>query len=157
MTPLISEVWQHELATHPDQSFVSYVVNRIKRGFRVGYDHTRTRTREQYGLGPRAPRCCFGLPTAGGVAELHSGHSSHISSIYSLPHKSLIPKKAKPGKWRLIAARFTVVVLCVCVCVCVQAAHLRLTQLSLGSANNATCILHRGFRTSSLTLGAHAQ
>ena len=42
-TPLISKVWEHELATHPDQSFASYVVNGIKRGFRVSYDHTRTR------------------------------------------------------------------------------------------------------------------
>ena len=41
-TPLISKVWEHELATHPDQSFASYVVNGIKRGFRVSYDHTRT-------------------------------------------------------------------------------------------------------------------
>ena len=42
ITPLISEVWEHELANHPDQSFAAYVVNGIKQGFRVGYDRANT-------------------------------------------------------------------------------------------------------------------
>ena len=73
-TPLISKVWEHELATHPDQSFASYG---IKRGFRVGYDHTRTQANNM----ASAIEHPDVVPTAGGVAEPHGGHSSHTSSI----------------------------------------------------------------------------
>lgn len=43
-TPLISEVWETELASHPDQQFAAYVyvLNGIKYGFRMGYDHIHT-------------------------------------------------------------------------------------------------------------------
>jgi hypothetical protein len=43
-TPLISEVWERELASHSDRSFTSYVVNGVKGGFRVGYDCSKTLT-----------------------------------------------------------------------------------------------------------------
>ena len=43
-TPLISEVWERELGSHPDSSFASYVVNGVKRGFRVGYNSSKTPT-----------------------------------------------------------------------------------------------------------------
>ena len=105
-TPLISKVWEHELATHPDQSFASYVVNGIKQGFRVGYDHSRTRASSESNMASAIEhpdvvsdylqqevslnRMVVIPPTQ--VPYIHC----HISPF------GVIPKKAKPGKWRLI-------------------------------------------------------
>ena len=38
-TPLRWRVWDHMLEDHPDQHFRSYIVQGIRRGFRVGFHH----------------------------------------------------------------------------------------------------------------------
>ena len=105
-TPLISKVWEHELANHPDQSFAAYVVNGIKQGFRVGYDRANTHA------------SCMGnmvsaLQHPDVVAdylqqELALNRMVIISPTLAprihcqISPFGVIPKKAKPGKWRLI-------------------------------------------------------
>ena len=84
-TPLISEVWETELANHPDRAFAAYVVNGIKRDFRIGSDHSKslsscsTNNRMMVVSPSQAPSI-----------------QCHISPF------GVIPKRAKPGKWRLI-------------------------------------------------------
>jgi len=39
-TPARVEVWQWELAGHPDQAFAKYVLQGLEQGFRVGFRYT---------------------------------------------------------------------------------------------------------------------
>ena len=39
--PLVSSIWEQELKDHPDRQFAAYMVNGIKQGFRVGFDHNK--------------------------------------------------------------------------------------------------------------------
>ena len=102
-TPLILERWSDELLLHPDQCFVQYILNGITNGFRIGFDHHCPLQQPDYTMLTQNPSIiakylqrevalgrmkCF--PTTG-------GHSSvHLSPI------GAIPKKHRPGKWRLI-------------------------------------------------------
>lgn len=39
MTPLKAEVWQDEMAEFLDKPFAELIVQGIKQGFRIGYNH----------------------------------------------------------------------------------------------------------------------
>ena len=105
-TPLLSEVWEEELADHPDQVFAAYVVNGIKQGFRVGYDRSK----------PLAS-CSANMVSALEHPDVVSNYLGQelllnrmvvvhpVQVPYIHCHISpfgVIPKRAKPGKWRLI-------------------------------------------------------
>ena len=102
-SPLNIETWSQELACHPDSDYVSYIIEGITSGFRIGF--TR--------------RCKLQPPPANiltkntaviteylqrevslGRMQKHElpveGYQAHISPI------GAIPKRNKPGKWRLI-------------------------------------------------------
>ena len=105
-TPLISKVWEHELATHPDQSFASYVVNGINRGFRVSYDHTRTQASSESNMAS-AIECPDAVSDY--LQQEVSLDRMVVIPLTQVPYIhchispfGVIPKKAKPGKWRLI-------------------------------------------------------
>ncbi len=99
-------MWETELADHPDQAFAGYVVDGIKTGFRVGYDHSKNLS------------CCgTNMVSALQHPEVVSNYLEQevllnrmlVVSPSQLPsiqcHISpfgVIPKRAKPGKWRLI-------------------------------------------------------
>ena len=38
-TPLMIGAWEKELASHPDQERVSYLLNGLRNGFRIGYNY----------------------------------------------------------------------------------------------------------------------
>ena len=105
-TPLISAVWETELANHPDQSFAAYVVSGIKSGFRVGYDRSKNLS-----------SCTTNMVSALEHPDVVSDYlkqevllnrmvvvsPSEAPSIQcQISPFGVIPKKAKPGKWRLI-------------------------------------------------------
>ena len=90
-TPLISSVWESELAAHPDQTFATYVTQGIKHGFRVGFNHTKELTVNDYLQQQLAPNRMLVIPEAD-LPHIHC----HISPF------GVIPKHSKPGKWRLI-------------------------------------------------------
>ncbi len=39
VTPMSAEVWGRQLASHPDESFQEYLVEGLRRGFRIGFSH----------------------------------------------------------------------------------------------------------------------
>ena len=39
-TPLIASAWEAELQSHPDREFANFVVDGIRRGFRIGFDYS---------------------------------------------------------------------------------------------------------------------
>ena len=107
-TPLIAEVWEQELTTHHDQQFASYIVmiNGIKQGFRVGYDYTRSHA-----------SCSSNMASALEHPDVVTDYLQQEVALNRMVVISptqvplihcqispfgVIPKKTKPGKWRLI-------------------------------------------------------
>ncbi len=43
VTPMSAEVWGRQLASHPDESFQEYLVEGLRRGFRIGFSHDSVR------------------------------------------------------------------------------------------------------------------
>ena len=106
-TPLCIQAWERELAHHPDQQLVAYILSGIKNGFRVGFNHGALALRIKGGnmLSTRqAPNVVENYLKE----ELELGRVVKLSSSEALKlgvHCSpfgVIPKKHKPGKWRLI-------------------------------------------------------
>ena len=100
ITPLKLYEWGQLLSTHPDKEFVRYILQGIQDGFRIGYD---TRVSARHNLPPRNPAAIteyfqnelrLGRITKCPRGEWH--REIHVSPI------GIIPKKNKPGKWRLI-------------------------------------------------------
>ena len=40
VTPFLSANWEAALQSHPDKLFANYIINGIREGFRIGYDHS---------------------------------------------------------------------------------------------------------------------
>ena len=101
-TPLILEAWTELLRDHPDKEYVSYILEGIKGGFRVGF---------QWGVCPLAPSQ-GNMPIAKPERvsqylerELELGRIRRVPSSddnIQISPLGLIPKKNKPDSWRLI-------------------------------------------------------
>ena len=102
-TPLIWQEWVRELARHPDQMFSQYILAGILNGFRIGFNRSCV-------LRLAGSNLCCDNPC--NVREYLYREVS-LNRMWRLPrgaksrgiHLSplgLIPKKNKPGKWRLI-------------------------------------------------------
>ena len=102
-SPLIISQWTEMLRDHPDKSYAQYIIKGIQEGFRIGF------SRHHY--------CCpatTNLPSQ--VPEIIQEHlqtETDLGRMHCLPRGSeakgiqmspigAIPKKNKPGKWRLI-------------------------------------------------------
>ena len=102
LSPLQIETWSQELATHPDKDYVPYIIEGISKGFRIGFNR----------------RCELQPPLSSSMTKhteviseyLHREVSlgrtqKHTPSLGDKIHFSpigAIPKRNKPGKWRLI-------------------------------------------------------
>ena len=102
-TPLILERWSSELIHHPDQFFVHYILDGIANGFRIGFDHHCSLQQ------PSSTR----LTHNPSIISEYLQHEVALGRVLQLPleaqHNGVhlspigaIPKKHKPGKWRLI-------------------------------------------------------
>ena len=105
-TPLRAQVWESELQDHPDPHFVSYVVSGIKQGFRIGFDRN-----SHLAPSPTNMASAIGHPQ---VVDDYLHQELLLNRMVAFPEAhvpyihchispfGVIPKKAKPGKWRLI-------------------------------------------------------
>ena len=105
-TPLKAKVWEAELSHHPDTQFSSYVVNGIKNGFRVGFDRQRLLKNYKGNMASALEH-----PQ---VVNDYLQQELLLSRMVIIPQGQVpyihcqispfgvIPKKSKPGKWRLI-------------------------------------------------------
>ena len=102
-TPLVLQEWIRELAVHPDQQFSQYILEGIQKGFRIGFNRSHILNSEatnfhcnnpqnvtEYLLREVSLQRMWRLPLGARPRGIH------ISPL------GLIPKKNKPGKWRLI-------------------------------------------------------
>ena len=105
-TPLHWEVWDHRLASHPDQRFRRYIVEGIKRGFRIGFDYSQRRPLKSAKRNISSVHYYPEVIADYLAVECANGRIISPLSRDSIPgvHVSkfgLTPKKT-PGEWRLI-------------------------------------------------------
>ena len=102
-TPLHWLRWAHGLANHPDPVFTGFILSGIRGGFRIGFHCDQSLM-----LAGRNLHCPRPL-----LVSDYLSCEVQLSRIWKLPpgvfprgiHLSpigLVPKKNKPGKWRLI-------------------------------------------------------
>ena len=92
--------------THPDQSFVTYVLDGLQNGFHAGFNPASVSLKSATQNMPSAslqPSVIDDYLST----ELAKGHVAGRFSSPPLPHLHIsrfgvIPKKHRPGKWRLI-------------------------------------------------------
>ncbi len=104
-TPLFIPAWERELATHPDRDRVSYLLNGLRNGFRIGYNYRhnscRSRARNMASASMHSQvveeylrkECSAGRVV--GPLSLRDFPSVQVSPFGVTP-------KSTPGKWRLI-------------------------------------------------------
>lgn len=104
-TPAIAAVWEKQLAGHPDRQFVRYILQGLDQGFRIGFQHSSSRLQQagsnMWIKDPKVVSDYIAEELAvGRLVELSAdeaiGLKIHCSPI------GIIPKKNKPGRWRLI-------------------------------------------------------
>ena len=106
-SPLSSRLhqWQHELASHPDRAFTSYVLEGLQNGFRVGYSGGTT-LRPAPGNLPSArlhPEVIDAYIAAEvGVGRMLGPFSPGQASEVHINRMGVVPKGHTPGRYRLI-------------------------------------------------------
>ncbi len=106
VTPLKWEVWQGALLGHPDGDFVSYIVEGLKNGFRIGFGYGVQACKS-------ATRNMLSAYQHPHVVEEYLDEELRLGRVLGpfekgeVPHLHIsrfgvIPKPHKPGKWRLI-------------------------------------------------------
>ena len=94
------------MLTHPDQSFVTYVLDGLQNGFRVGFNPASVSFKSASQNMPSASLQPSVIDDYL-YTELAKGRVAGPFSSPPLPHLHIsrfgvIPKKHQPGKWRLI-------------------------------------------------------
>ena len=105
-SPLQLAAWSAVLRSHPDTEFAGYILEGIQHGFRIGYDytaHTCTSATSNLPSAKDHPE----IITEYIATEVAKGRILGPFPTHSIPDVQVsrigvIPKKSKPGKWRLI-------------------------------------------------------
>ena len=101
-SPLILESWVKELSSHPDKAYAQYIIRGISRGFRIGYNRRHHLCQSHSAMLTQNPEVISQYLSREvslsrmKLLPLSQSKHIHISPI------GAIPKKNKPGKWRLI-------------------------------------------------------
>ena len=105
ISPLVADQFAWELRHHPDQEQVSYVLNGLRHGFRLGFqsEHNLKSAKRNKPSAYQHPKVIdkylaneVALHRVAGPFSSPPLSHLHISSF------GVIPKKGQPGKWRLI-------------------------------------------------------
>ena len=101
-SPLIFDNWTRELSSHPDKAYTQYILRGISQGFRIGYNrHHQLRQSHSAMLTHNPEVISHYLSQEVSLARMKMFPVSHSTNIHTSPI-GVIPKKNKPGKWRLI-------------------------------------------------------
>ncbi len=103
-TPLVWQEWNYELENHPDKEWVEFLVRGIRERFRIRHNQERVMLREKTGImyeGSQHREIISKYlqveESAGRIHKVKEG----VDKVQCSPF-GVIPKKGKPGKWRLI-------------------------------------------------------
>ncbi len=104
VTPLKWQQWEKDLGEHPDKEWVEFLVRGLRRGFRLGHDQDRSRLGSQTGSMYEASQH-RDIITNYLQNELQERRIWRVDGdtveVQCSPF-GVIPKKGKPGRWRLI-------------------------------------------------------
>jgi len=102
-SPLNLSMWTSLLADHPDPSFTNYILTGIQDGFRLGFDRRHILNSSSGNMPCKVPSIIYDYlqreVLLGRMIKLPPNFfppGIHISPV------GIVPKKNKPGKWRLI-------------------------------------------------------
>ena len=104
---MILQSWKCELQDFPDRAFADYILRGIERGFRIGFDAKRTSLSSHRGNllsareKPDVVQHYLDHELATGRVAKVTPDVAQSLLIHCSPF-GVIPKKNKPGKWRLI-------------------------------------------------------
>ena len=102
MSPLVLENWSGELSTHPDKIFAQYILRGISQGFQIGFNRSHHLSQPHSAMFTQNPGVISQyLNREVSLARMKAIPVSHAKDIHTSPIGA-IPKKNKPGKWRLI-------------------------------------------------------
>ncbi len=106
VTPLWWRAWEEELLEHPDREWVEFLVRGVKCGFRLGHDQRKLKLEQRSGTMYEATQhsTIISEYLEKEVREKRvwrMGESAQVSGVQLSPF-GVIPKKGKPGNWRLI-------------------------------------------------------
>ena len=104
--PLNRTVWEQELKAHPDPQFAEYILAGIQYGFRIGFSRSAGKLRDcgsNMISAMEHPQVVDDyLANEIGLQRMNSIPSAALSSMQChISPFGVIPKKSKPGKWRL--------------------------------------------------------
>ena len=102
-SPLILSQWQHELHHHPDKRYTKYILQGIEEGFKIGFGDSRI-------LQPSTSNLSTPNPS---VITDYLAKEVFLNRMWKYPLNAAppgihispvgaIPKKNKPGKYRLL-------------------------------------------------------
>lgn len=99
-SPLRLEMWRQRLADCPDTEFVQYITEGIQRGFRIGFNRSHPLLSASTNMPSSNPTVISEYlereVELGRTFTCSTDSPAHISPL------GVIPKRNKPGKWRLI-------------------------------------------------------
>ncbi len=105
ITPLVWQQWERELEDHPDKEWVQFLVRGIRQGFRVGHDQSVRELRRCSGnmCSAREQRAVIQeyLDEEVEAGRVWRVRPEDVAKVHCSPF-GVIPKKGKPGRWRLI-------------------------------------------------------
>ena len=103
LCPVAQERWHQELSSHPDKAYMDYILQGWKHGFRIGFNPKQRLTSATSNMCIHDPAIVsdylsreVGLGRTWTCPQRILPRGIHISPL------GIIPKKNKPGKWRMI-------------------------------------------------------
>ena len=104
VTPLTPRRWEQVLAKHPDRRFARYIVNGLRDGFRIGFQHDKAHCRPATTNMQSAfmyPELVVAYLESEQLANRIVGPFNSLLNI-QVNRFGVIPKGNQPRKWRLI-------------------------------------------------------
>ena len=104
VTPLQVEVWEAGLAAHPDRQFAEYILRGLRQGFRIGFDRAKTLVSATSNMAiPHEDVVQNYLEREVSLGRMYCVREAAKWQLQvQISPLGMIPKKNKPGKWRLI-------------------------------------------------------
>ncbi len=106
VTPLKWQEWSRELKEHPDKEWAEFLVRGIRQGFRLGRDQSKVTAKGRSGI-------MYNTAKLAEAVNEYLQEELEAKRVWRVVEEAqrngvvlspfgLIPKKGKPGKWRLI-------------------------------------------------------
>ena len=100
-TSLIIGQWANHLSKHPDQRLTHFLLEGLKKGFRIGFDHTQMKLKKA-GANLLSASVSSYIKDEVALGRLAGPLSPQVAAQIHTSPIWVIPKGHTPGRWRLI-------------------------------------------------------